>query len=564
MDEQDTTQTSRKGATDDGFAMPSIPLTARKAQGPPPRAPEQLQETDKRKPQAPPLNYEVPEWSAEPSDEYFFEVRKCSRSCLPKRTYKQLRVGDMIRFGESTRFYIFQGPAPEEEEEPKFIPPPLRPKPVEAEETEVSWGFGEDATEDDEVGAPTQPDEGYADDGDESAFYHADPKKALRNWLEQRGSELHFTVEEEGHGRTKGFVAKVELPIEVGFGTLTGVGRGSRKKAAENEAALDACKKLDRKDLLRNSDGAQARSFEKAKLKKMFGEVDDDDDSFYDRTEKKGNRAKQKTSNGQNQTETFESLTKKREDVVRQIEDIHKRIEDVDNTPADSGGADAGDDELDEYMQVIEQSKRDERKKALRRQLPDLEKVGVDLLFKLRHGARADFDVQELARLDKLLKIVAPTGVALSLMQPVKRQPVRPAAPKPSPATKVVQPADASVPEVEEEDEEEDETDGRNPAQTTKPTPEPPEPSRKRKDEAESSNGNGSHSASTQDTTQAGHDSGGSGGPQAKRRKVYGVMTAQQAEEHWKVESEDAVEWIAPDDRISEKELKKLNAAYGY
>lgn len=94
---------------------------------------------------------------------------------------------------------------------------------------------------------------------DENAYYYADPKKALRVWLEQRGSELEFKVEEEGHGRTKGYVAQVQLPVEIGFGALTGIGRGLRKKHAENEAALDACIKLDRKGLLRSS-GSEMRN----------------------------------------------------------------------------------------------------------------------------------------------------------------------------------------------------------------------------------------------------------------------------------------------------------------
>ena len=118
-------------------------------------------------------------------------------------------------------------------------------------------GFAEDATEDDEGPIPAHDEDGSAPD--ESAYYHADPKKALRNWFEQRGAEMVFHVEEEGHGRTKGFVAKVELPIEVGCGSLTGIGRASRKKVAENEAALDACIKLDRKHLLRSS-GSEVRT----------------------------------------------------------------------------------------------------------------------------------------------------------------------------------------------------------------------------------------------------------------------------------------------------------------
>ncbi|KAJ3052047.1 Kanadaptin [Rhizophlyctis rosea] len=567
---------------EDGFAKPALPPIAR-----PPTQPQTDRTSEPR--EAPPLPYDPPEWSAEPTDEYFFEVLKSgqiidktpritkefivagrlpvcdielehasisryhaivqfkndgsahifdlgsthgtfiNKAQLPKQTYRQLRVGDMIRFGQSTRFYIFQGPPPEEVEEPKFIPSPLREKYQQQQDTEVSWGFAEDASEEDE--GPTAHDFEDGSAPDESAYYHSDPKKALRNWLEQRGAELVFHVEEEGHGRDKGFVAKVELPIEVGSGFLTGIGRATRKKVAENEAALDACIKLDKKHLLRSA-GSEVQSAVKTKIKKLFGEDEDDEDSFYDRTDR-GSRSKAKTAPTQTQAESFETLTKKREEVVRHIQEINGKIDYVEDT---AGGTTGGEDELDAYMQQIEQSKLGEKKTAYRRQLPPLEK--------------------ELARIDKLLKIVTPTGVALDVLQPVKRATRSVAAPAPPPPK-------AFLPQTEELEEEVDEVPNPAPdvahggASASPPSaPSTSEASKKRKGPVTPA-----QSDETPDVAQADSEAKGA---QSKRRKVYAVMTEQQAEEHWKVEGEDAEEWIAPEHRMSDSEIAKMNAAYGY
>ena len=45
------------------------------------------------------------------------------------------------------------------------------------------------------------------------------------------------------------------------------------------------------------------------------------------------------------------------------------------------------------------------------------------------------------------------------------------------------------------------------------------------------------------------------------------MLTESQAEEHMKVETEEAVDWIAPGMREvddEEKEVEKLNGVYGY
>ena len=126
---------------------------------------------------------------------------------LPQ-SYTKLRVGDQIKFGESTRTYILLGP-----EEPQPEPPVTKriSKPVSksVEETGVTWytkkflildiqykkvnayfyfyvgfrfrGFAEDAEDEGEMNVSAAKESWKRD---ENAYYYKDPKKALRNWLE--------------------------------------------------------------------------------------------------------------------------------------------------------------------------------------------------------------------------------------------------------------------------------------------------------------------------------------------------------------------------------------------
>jgi len=172
---------------------------------------------------------------------------------LPPNQYIPLHVGDMIKFGQSTRIYIFQGPNEEEiqkseemyekyQEMKKKKLDELNKKNVEEEDEGISWGFGEDATEEtiekmEDIRSDYKPNE--------NAFYYKDPKKALRNWLENRGSEMEFQIAEETHSHAKLYIAKVILPLEDSYGPISVTGSGLKKKDAEKEAALNACIKID-------------------------------------------------------------------------------------------------------------------------------------------------------------------------------------------------------------------------------------------------------------------------------------------------------------------------------
>ena len=85
---------------------------------------------------------------------------------------------------------------------------------------------------------------------DPDAYYHKDPKKALRNYLESKGYAYEFEVEEEGPGHAREYTARIRLPIDTAMGPVYGQATTGKKRDAEREAALDACIQLDKRGML--------------------------------------------------------------------------------------------------------------------------------------------------------------------------------------------------------------------------------------------------------------------------------------------------------------------------
>ena len=167
---------------------------------------------------------------------------------------------DMIRLGQSSRFFIVSSAVDDSrddinnDDDQTFIASTtVKRKPAKKEESfEVSWGFREDAIEDNEE--EEEGDEGHmgintttaGQDDDEEAYYHRDPKKALRTWCDVRGQSMNFTFQEEGRAHERVYTATIEFDIE-GKGLISASGRGSKKKEAEKDASLKACIQLDRR-----------------------------------------------------------------------------------------------------------------------------------------------------------------------------------------------------------------------------------------------------------------------------------------------------------------------------
>ncbi|CAI2171355.1 19101_t:CDS:10 [Funneliformis geosporum] len=256
------------------------------------------------------------------------------------QSYIKLRVGDQLKFGESTRTYILLGP---EEPQPELPEPKRISKPLSKsiEESGVNWGFAEDAEDEGEMNVSAAKESWKRD---EDAYYYKDPKKALRNWLENRGYDLDFENEQEGPGHSRTFTARIRLPdVEDAYGPVYGTGSGSKRKDAEKQASIDACEKLDMLGLLRASqDEASAR---KKRIRDLLGDNDEDDDNDTERAKLRKIQQPQKV-------ETYESLTKQREELAIKIEETRNKISFAKEFEKLSPAV-AAEDDLDTYMDSI-------------------------------------------------------------------------------------------------------------------------------------------------------------------------------------------------------------------
>ncbi|KAJ3330873.1 hypothetical protein HDU76_004639 [Blyttiomyces sp. JEL0837] len=302
-----------------------------------------------------------------------------NKTVIAPRMFIPLKVGDMIRFGQSTRVYILGGP---EEAPPEPVKPVLKkqtqPVPTnESQDTGATWGFAEDAVDEDETRTQRELLDPNGEDGDgdgvpDNAYYESDPKKALRVWCENRGQAMEFSIEEEGHGISKVYVAKVELSIDGSY-TITGTGRGSRKKEAEKNSALDACIRLDRQKMLRSS-GSGSRGGDVKRRKQKFD--DDDEDSFYDRTAA-DKKKRQKVEPGKAKSETFESLSAK----LKAKDEVRAALRSLEEEEvAHARDQEDADDDLDELLQNLNQKSSKSKRQSLEKNLSVLEKEAAQLM----------------------------------------------------------------------------------------------------------------------------------------------------------------------------------------
>ncbi|KAG9063991.1 Kanadaptin [Linnemannia hyalina] len=417
-------------------------------------------------PNAPPLKYQKPAWSGYPNQQFFFEVikngvlvdkiqaplkefltigrlpmcdiemehpslsryhaviqfkssgetflydlnsshgTKLNKSNIPPQMHVKIKPGDQLRFGESTRIYLFQTEeAVDQEEEEKEVvrkmiekqnrERPARSKEEEEEEEFNSWGMAPDAVDEDDMEDAAMMDgSGPRRQVDPDASYRKDPKKALRHYLESKGYSCEFEVEESGPGHAREYTARIRLPIETSMGPVYGEATTGKRKDAEREAALDACIQLDSRGMLsNNSKGSSEGSYSRAQ---KVENSDDDDDDFYDRTAKK----KKTTTKKSDQTaDTHDSLIQKQTALLSQISALETQIQNFDATVAARKQLEESGD-LDAYMASLEKDKSTgkESKGKLVQMLAGMRKEEkrlvmlieytkpVDILAKIGHG----------------------------------------------------------------------------------------------------------------------------------------------------------------------------------
>ena len=348
------------------------------------------------------------------------------RKCFP-RTFYRLRVGHMIKFGGSTRTVILQGPDEDQEEETEESVTELKAKAAEkaqkkaeeeerlknlAEEAErdeaereynkgVSWGMDDDAEE-----FPDMEKNPFAELANNENLYIEDPKKCLKNWFDREGFDLEYKVEEKGFGQ---FYCRIDLPVD-GQPNFAEAEVKGKKKESQVQAALEACRVLDRLGLLKQSQ--QTRMERRVKKWEDDDFYDSDEDEFLDRTgtiEQKRLKRMKLAGKTSDTIETYESLTKKLEDTDKEQADLEKKLDELlkQRSLAETSG-EAKD--LDSYMAQLKKVDAGDNKENLSK---------VKLRMKELTAERE--------RLVKLINIAKPTHMP-ELKNPQESAPSKPKA----------------------------------------------------------------------------------------------------------------------------------------
>ena len=179
-----------------------------------------------------------------------------NKARITPETFVPLKVGYVIKFGESSRLYVVQGPSEEEEERSSM---PVRNDTMtnsktsaKEEDNGVDWGFGPDATEDEE-----EKNIGFLDSAPDKdiSYYADDPQKALKAFFTREGVDMEYDVEEIGHGSKRQFHCRIPLPIDTPNGRQISAEAttNGKKKDALAQAILEACRLLHAQGILKGN-----------------------------------------------------------------------------------------------------------------------------------------------------------------------------------------------------------------------------------------------------------------------------------------------------------------------
>ncbi|NWW85222.1 NADAP protein, partial [Rhynochetos jubatus] len=166
--------------------------------------------------------------------------------------------------------------------------------------------LGEDAEEDEVEENPIAID--FQDVQD--AFYVKDPRKALQGFFDREGEELVYEYDDRGHNS---WLCRIKLPVDDASGKqlVAEVLHSGKKKEAMIQCALEACRLLDARGVLRQEAVSRKRKSKNWEDEDFY---DSDDDTFLDRTgavEKKRLNRMKKAGKIEEKPETYDSLVRR-------------------------------------------------------------------------------------------------------------------------------------------------------------------------------------------------------------------------------------------------------------
>jgi hypothetical protein len=111
----------------------------------------------------------------------------------------------------------------------------------------------------------------------------------------------------------------------------------------------------------------------------LDADIDSDDDSFYDRTERRAKRTRTNKPAASAQVDTYETLLEKRNAAQKELEDLKRKLHEADiASNRQQAIHDEEADELDIYMKGIQQDVDEKKKDAIRANISNIEKVSRD------------------------------------------------------------------------------------------------------------------------------------------------------------------------------------------
>ncbi|XP_068795671.1 kanadaptin isoform X2 [Struthio camelus] len=296
-----------------------------------------------------------------------------NKARVPPRTYCRVRVGHGLRFGGSSRLFLLQGPEEDQESESELTVTELKAlrkqqqaklektmlgedsdeedeKEEKRNETSqnsdmsCSWGMGEDAEEDEAEENPIAIEFQDAQD----AFYMKDPRKALQGFFDREGEELEYEYDDRGHNS---WLCRVKLPVDDASGKqlVAEALHTGKKKEAMIQCALEACRLLDARGVLRQEAVSRKRKSKNWEDEDFY---DSDDDTFLDRTgavEKKRLNRMKKAGKIEEKPDTYDTLVTKLNEAENELSEITEKLKasgKVQSQPATQ-------DSLDEFMTEI-------------------------------------------------------------------------------------------------------------------------------------------------------------------------------------------------------------------
>ncbi|KAM6354544.1 kanadaptin [Podargus strigoides] len=296
-----------------------------------------------------------------------------NKARVPPRTYCRVRVGHGLRFGGSSRLFLLQGPEEDQECESELAVTQLkalrkqqqaklekrmlgedsdeedekeerRSERSQNSDMSCSWGMGEDAEEDEAEENPIAID--FQDVQD--AFYVKDPRKALQGFFDREGEELVYEYDDRGHNS---WLCRIKLPVDDASGKqlVAEVLHSGKKKEAMVQCALEACRLLDARGVLRQEAVSRKRKSKNWEDEDFY---DSDDDTFLDRTgavEKKRLNRMKKAGKIEEKPETYDSLVTKLNEAENELSEITEKLKASGKVQSQS----AAQDSLDEFMTEI-------------------------------------------------------------------------------------------------------------------------------------------------------------------------------------------------------------------